>query len=134
MKIEVIRKWYYPDCTMGELYIDEIHECYTLEPPTMPAPVKPRAIPEGTYPLTIRYSPRHGRNVPHVENVPDFQDIEIHPGNYPHDTEGCLLVGEDKDISAVYGSGDAFNILYGKIKIASVGSKLKIVYLDHAES
>ncbi len=36
--------------TLGELFLDSIHECYTLEPAN--------PIPQGTYDLTIRHSPR----------------------------------------------------------------------------
>lgn len=80
--------------TKGELWLDGEPFCYTLEPPVIDGDVKPRAIPLGTYDLTIRQSPRFKRLMPHVENVPGFEGILIHVGNYAHDTEGCLLVGE----------------------------------------
>lgn len=81
--------------TKGELWLDSEPYCYTLEPPEHHADVKPRAIPLGTYDVTIRHSPRFQRLMPHVENVPGFEGILIHIGNYAHDTEGCLLVGEN---------------------------------------
>lgn len=88
--------------------------CYTLEPVTLPSDstVKPRAIPCGTYPLTIRWSPKHGRYIPCVGNVPGFFGIEMHIGNFPRDTEGCTLVGLSLVQDAVYQSHGAFDKLW----------------------
>jgi len=94
MKIAVGRDIYSTLSVQGQLYLDDAHECFTLEPSVKTDGTKPRAIPNGTFPLTIRWSWKFKRHVPHVENVPGFDAIEQHIGNFPEDTDACTLVGQ----------------------------------------
>jgi hypothetical protein len=106
----------------GELLIGVAHECWTLEPPT--------PIPAGTYDLTIRYSPRFNRLMPHVENVLGHTGILIHWGNYPKDTENCLLVGSIISENFVGHSRTEFDTLFLKIQDALAEGPQTITYLD----
>lgn len=109
-----------PICTQGELYLEGVFSCYTLEPPKEEPPVKPRSIPAGTYEFTIAFSPKHGYNVPLLEAVPDFEAIEIHIGNFPRDTLGCILVGKVLGTNAIYQSTNAFNELFPQLRPGTI--------------
>lgn len=77
------------------------------------------AIPTGTYSVFLkqvspkfRYSswakPYNGC-VPRVLNVKGFSGVLIHPGNYAKDTEGCILLGENKVKGGVINSVKTYN-------------------------
>lgn len=54
------------------------------------------AIPSGMYNVRLTYSPRFRKILPLVEGVQGFDGIRIHSGNTAADTEGCILLGENK--------------------------------------
>jgi hypothetical protein len=59
------------------------------------------AIPTGRYQVVKYYSPKHEAFVPLLLHVPGYAGVEIHAGNYPKDTDGCLLLGKTKDVDFV---------------------------------
>ena len=54
------------------------------------------AIPEGTYHVFITMSQKFKKWLPYLMGVPGFEGIRIHAGNKAEDTQGCILVGENK--------------------------------------
>ena len=59
---------------------------------------------KGSYRVLITKSPRFKEWLPYVQGVPGFEGIRIHAGNYPDDTQGCILVGENKVTGMVVNS------------------------------
>lgn len=109
--------------TFGSLYVNDEFVCYTLEPcPSSAAHVKPFCIPVGNYDVTLSVvspkfrfrSPykRHGGRVPRLLNVPNFEGILIHIGNFLKDTSGCILVGESVSLTRLFNSTNAYLKLY----------------------
>ena len=123
--------------TIGRLYVrtEEVEEfrtytsdkylCDTLEPPCIEMKVdrtveevlndksllksiKPCAIPEGEYRISMTYSPKYKRQLPLITGDSRFnslwQGIRIHAGNTAKDTQGCILVGENKIVGTVINS------------------------------
>ena len=54
------------------------------------------AIPEGRYLMRFTYSPKFGKRLFQLMDVPLFDGIRIHSGNSVKDTQGCILVGENR--------------------------------------
>ena len=83
-------------CTFGQLFIDGLPACYTLEDVERDGPKVPgqTAIPVGTYKVDVTMSNRFKRPLPLLIGVPDFSGVRIHPGNTSADTEGCILLGD----------------------------------------
>jgi hypothetical protein len=106
--------------TIGEMYVDGKFECFTLEDTVRDSKIAGRtAIPYGTYNVTITYSPRFGRYLPLLHDVPNFTGIRIHAGNTHKDTEGCILVGTKKTKNSILESRKAFSKLYNQMVFAS---------------
>jgi len=157
MKLEVIRTQLGSDATNGELWIDGVRECFTLEDEVRDGPkvYGETAVPAGEYEITLRtvggfhtrtkkhydnkkgFGPGWHQGMLWVRNIPGFEFILIHPGNDQFDTLGCLLVGKtqqdlDKNKDGFIGqSRTAYEALYPKVKDALLdGQKVTIKYTN----
>ena len=86
------------------------------------------AIPTGRYKVVMNVqSPKFSKYkqyefcdgyLPRLVDVPGFEGILIHIGNYPKDTDGCILVGKNTVKGAVIESTATFKKLYDILKNA----------------
>lgn len=117
MIIEIKRLHKTNTSTIGELLIDGIWECFTLEDVERDVKIKGEtAIPKGKYNVIINQSNRFKRLLPLLLNVPNFEGVRIHAGNTNHDTEGCILVGKTRSNNFIGQSRKAFDYLFKKMQ------------------
>lgn len=115
-KISLVRTDFTPLSTIGKLEYDGL-SLFTLEDPIRDKKIKGEtAIPSGKYRVEITWSPRFGKLMPILLDVPNFTGIRIHSGNKPEDTEGCILVGLEKKKDWIGRSKEAYLKLYKKIE------------------
>ena len=92
-----------PNYTEGELYVNGVYFCKTLEDTNRDLNKNGQfdnnekkiygetCIPYGKYKVILSYSPKFKRELPEILEVPNFQGIRIHRGNYAN-TE--IFIGE----------------------------------------
>lgn len=99
--------------TLGELYVNDVPECNSLEDELREVEGEPvekwkipgeTAIPQGRYRVIITHSPKFNKPLPLLVEVPGFHGIRIHSGNVESDTDGCILVGEKSGSTAIINS------------------------------
>jgi hypothetical protein len=73
--------------------------------------------------VEVTYFYRDQYYSPLLDNVPGFSGVRIHVGNFPTDTEGCILVGTTPGQDEVLDSKIAFEALMEKINAARNSNK-----------
>lgn len=110
MLVKLIRTIQNDKMTIGNLFVADEFSCNTLELPWKDNQPFISCIPPGTYTCSKVLSKRHGTTF-QIDDVPGRDGILFHVGNFPKDTEGCILlgrhIGNDRDM--IYNSGTAFN-------------------------
>ena len=112
---------------MGELFIEGNHMAWTLERVGV-------QIPAGTYRISLYDSPHFERLMPMLNDVPGREYILIHWGNYPDNSDGCILVGTLRDLSTgdIYSTRQKWDELYPLIGAAVMSEGCSISVLDIA--
>lgn len=137
----IVRKYRKPEYTIGNLYINGDFFCNTLEDTDRnlyqgmdeewiisKKVYGETAIPYGRYRVTLGQQSEKFKNksaykfckgfLPRLLKVPCWDGVLIHIGNYPKDTLGCILVGENKIKGGVVNSTKWFKQLYEILKAA----------------
>ena len=125
MRLTLMRIANRPTYCIGKFYIDGVYFCDTIEDTDRglddgmsEAEIKQKkvkgetAIPTGTYPVYIPWSPKYQKPMPLLERVKGYSGIRIHSGNTAKDTEGCLIVGKNKEVGKVLESRKTYNELF----------------------
>ncbi len=129
MKFTVSGQIFTPNSVVSELSIDGKHECYILEPTWRGNDNANHvefktAISETAYKIIVDWSPRFNRMMPHIMALSDYQfgpimfnaaGVRLHWGNFPKDSEACLLCGTTEGADFVGHSVDEFTPLFNKI-------------------
>lgn len=103
--------------TIGKLFVREKYLCDTLEDKVRVLNSeenkinKQTAIPVGKYKVILSWSGHFQCMMPELLDVPYFKYIRIHWGNDIDDTDGCILVGENKVKGKVINSKAAYKKL-----------------------
>jgi len=131
MKLELKRTIFTDRTTIGDLSIDGVFFCNTLEDKDRKLEAGGRKIPErtaiprGEYEVDITFSNRFKKYLPELKNVPQFTGVRIHPGNTENDTEGCILPGDRVDDYSIMNSRVTFNDLFDILEAAKTrGEKI----------
>ena len=130
MKLILERYEFYPNTTIGRLYVNGKLLCRSMEDKdrkldsTMSLSEIVRrkiygrtAIPYGTYKVDITYSPKFKRMMPIILGVPGYAGIRFHQGVTHKNTLGCPLVGMENYGERLIRTNEAyrkfFKLLYG---------------------
>jgi Steigviridae/Suoliviridae L,D-carboxypeptidase/transpeptidase len=125
MDLKIIRDVLDSRSTEGDFIVNDAFECYTLELPVkdgMPG----SAIAPGAYDLTLEPSPKfmassdpwvqkYAKLIPHINGIAYRSHILVHWGDFPENTDGCVLVGRKRGRDFLAESRLAFEALHAKL-------------------
>ena len=117
LKVLLDRRWAKPDYSIGRWYVNGELWCNTLEPTDRGLysymsteeikkikVIGKTAIPKGKYQITMSYSPKFKRYLPLINDIKCFSRVLVHVGNYPKDTEACIILGKNNKVGMVSNS------------------------------
>ena len=91
------------------------------------------ASPTGTYRIDMQTrSPRFGRVLPRLISVKGYAGVLIHSGNTAADTEGCILVGENRERGKVLNSRATLESLLVFLRAAQAEGEEIELTITHA--
>src|ERR1019366_1302139 len=111
------------DGLFGSLNVNGKFFCYTMENLAL-------SIPAGRYGLALYDSPHAGHVVPILKDVPNRNEIEIHCGNIPQDSKGCIIVGDQHTGDTLGESREAFDRLFPLIQASLAAGPQFIDIID----
>jgi hypothetical protein len=126
LELIITRRWFSAKSTIGEMFEaagDFLG--FTLEDPVRHGPdgilqaseklPRETAIGPGRYRLILSFSERFKQVMPLLVGVDHYKGVRIHPLNGPHQTEGCVGIGQTRGIDFIGSSQIAYAHLCGRI-------------------
>lgn len=99
MELTLQRKTEINNSVIGQLFINGEFICYTLEDKIREVKIKHETcIPEGDYSVVMTLSQRFKTILPLLLNVPGFDGIRIHAGNYADHEELLKTIPVSKNV------------------------------------
>jgi hypothetical protein len=111
-RLTIHRQYPSEKCTSGYLAINGVITSYTVERPWKDNQENISSIPSGTYDGRLRYDHSDRWRVELID-VPGRTNVQIHIGNQPDQSKGCILVGKklNPDLCSLQQSGLAYRDL-----------------------
>lgn len=146
MRTKIIRIAEGKQSTLGQLYIDEIFQCYLLEDKIREVKIpKQTAIPTGNYTLRLntwggmnaayrQKFPKLHKGMIEINGLPNFSFVYFHIGNTFKQTAGCPMCGFGFELVngdyQVLRSKDAYQMIYPKL-LSIAGSDDKNISIEN---
>jgi len=136
MEILIERAYKKADYTIGRFFINGERICETIEDKDRgltqdmkEEDIRRRkvygqtAIPTGRYVVGFTYSPKFsqcsyaqgGGKIPLIYGVKGFNSIRMHSGNSAKDSEGCVILGENKAVGMVLNSAKTCEKVFARM-------------------
>lgn len=146
MKIVVNRFYSDKEATLSTISVDNKFICFGLEDEFRSSKVYGETrIPSGKYEIGIRkeggfhnrYSEKFKdfhKGMIQIKDVPNFEYILFHIGNYEKDTAGCILVGKNSTTSGtptVLNSTTAYKEFYSLVIEEAIKGNVTIEIIDN---
>jgi hypothetical protein len=134
-RLTIARKYKGDKCTSGYLAVNGNIIAYATELPFRNNAPLISAIPDGQYGGILRYDHVDQWRI-ELTGVPGRTNIQVHTGNTPDDSEGCILVGLKlgDDLCSVIDSKKAYDALrtafYGSPNPVSTPDKTITVVVE----
>jgi Family of unknown function (DUF5675) len=116
--VVVNRKIAFAEGLIGELSVNGLFVCYTLELAWLWNQNNKSCVPPGKYNGFLRHDHKDKWRIELTEVPGHREHVQIHIGNFPRDIKGCVVVGTSYTPDAVFNSVQAYQ-------------KLKAAYPDH---
>ena len=136
VRLGIERAWKKADYTIGRFFVNGLRFHESLEDPDRGLDSSmsldkikalkisgQTAIPTGTYKVTMSVSAKYKDRswakkynglVPEIVGVPGYSGVRIHPGNTAADTDGCPLIGDNKEVGRICNSVNRYCELMDK--------------------